>query len=69
MGRGFQVWKLQLKISLWEEKLYLRWANFWKSYIPKITVIKKGCPKPIFSSEKNGMIFEIEPLKPDLGTF
>ena len=22
-----------------------------KSYIPKITVIKKGCPKPIFSSE------------------
>ena len=23
MGRGFQVWKIHLKISLWEEKPYL----------------------------------------------
>ena len=26
MGRGFQVWKFHLKISLWEEKAYLSWA-------------------------------------------
>ena len=32
MGRGFQVWKFHLKISLWEEKLASQgpWANFWR---------------------------------------
>ena len=30
IGRGFQVWNLHLKISPWEEKPCLPWANFWR---------------------------------------